>query len=659
MPKTPRNLRASIFPAVLIAVLTAGLMAAPSTAQDAAGDPPRAGLVLELETFAELPGSAGRKMMELTEAPSGQLFVPTQEGQVWLLDDSGSVSATPFLDLTSARTDTFLTGGLPFSGLTYVAFHPEYATPGAPGFGLLYTAHQENVAGEPTYAMADIDNLPAVTTVTHRVVAEWRVQPGDPTAVDETSYREVLRLAFQDDRGNPHAIGEIAFNPFAPPESPDFGALYIAVGEGTNGETQTIAPWAQDLDNPFGKLLRINPLATESEPYSIPSDNPFVDSPGSAPEIFAYGFRDPQSFSWAQGADAIPTMIAIDIGATDTEEVNIVVPGGNYGWDALEGNVTERAATSINPTGPLIGPVVTYDHNLPSNQVATPPLPADAPTAIIGGFVYRGARQPTLDGYYVFGDLVRGRFFLAPIDEMVSALQTGQALTPEELLVHIDGTETGFIDLVNPGQTRSDTRFGIDADGELYILNKHDRTIRRLALDPDAPAYSCRGVTATIVGTTVADLIEGTAADDVIVAGGGDDTVRGLGGDDIICAGDGDDRVFGGSGNNVLVGDTGDDKLRAGGGNDTFLGGPGDDFLKPGRGDDHALGGSGDDVLRGSHGDDILGGGAGHDVMFGGPDDDVLRGAAGDDALKGSTGNDTCVGGPGANYLHPTCETAT
>lgn len=110
----------------------------------------------------------------------------------------------------------------------------------------------------------------------------------------------------------------------------------------------------------------------------------------------------------------------------------------------------------------------------------------------------------------------------------------------------------------------------------------------------------CGGQPATCVGTEGADLILGTEANDVIVAGGGRDVVHGDAGDDILC---------GGPGTDSLMGARGDDRL---------FGGPGNDWLFGAREDDELNGGEGDyDVLWGGPGYDDLDGGPGsHDVCL-------------------------------------------
>ena len=459
------------------------------TTSSATAVPTRSAHVLRLESFATLPSAAGYRTMELTHAGDGsdRRFVSTQEGQIWLIRPDGTVAPEPFLDLARARpTGRFSSSSAPFGGLTYFAFHPDYARFGRPGFGKLFTAHEEAPVAVADFDMGEVASLPATYTgVSHKVIAEWTVsnplgKGADADRALRSSYREVLRLEFQDDRYNPHAIGEIAFNPYAKPGDADYGKLYLAVGDGNNGQTQAVAPWAQQITNPFGKILRIDPLAGPASAYTGPADNPFVGRPGAAPLVWAYGMRDPQNFAWGRDSEGAIHLVATDIGQEDIEELNVIVPGGNYGWDVYEGALEQNTANLVDPSGPLIGPSLVYGRALPSNQLATPPLPTGGATAIVAGVFYEGTRDPALRGQFIFGDLARGRFFHVPFDQLV------HSATPvpfQELLVHVGGAEVGFAQLVHPSGNppRSDTRFGVDEAGELYVLDKHDHVIRRLS----------------------------------------------------------------------------------------------------------------------------------------------------------------------------------
>jgi len=120
-------------------------------------------------------------------------------------------------------------------------------------------------------------------------------------------------------------------------------------------------------------------------------------------------------------------------------------------------------------------------------------------------------------------------------------------------------------------------------------------------------APTCRGLVATISGTSGDDALSGTPGPDVIAALGGNDRIVSRAGRDLICAGAGRDyidagsaadRIFAGVGRDRLLGRGGPDLLSGSGGNDVLKGGRGSDRLRGGRGTDRCLGGAGSDSLR-------------------------------------------------------------
>ena len=168
-------------------------------------------------------------------------------------------------------------------------------------------------------------------------------------------------------------------------------------------------------------------------------------------------------------------------------------------------------------------------------------------------------------------------------------------------------------------------------------------------------AMSSETITITIEGagsvptTAGPDVVVGTPLADTIDGLGGDDRLSGLGGSDRLEGGDGDDTLKGAGGNDTLLGEAGNDSLNGGGGADLAIGGTGDDWIFGGAGDDALAGGEGRDTLLGSTGADLLEGGAGDDVLFGGADDDTLDGGDGNDRIGGGDGDDVLEGGLGAD----------
>ena len=171
------------------------------------------------------------------------------------------------------------------------------------------------------------------------------------------------------------------------------------------------------------------------------------------------------------------------------------------------------------------------------------------------------------------------------------------------------------------------------------------------------PTAMCRGVAATIVGTSGNDVIVGLQGNDIIYGGAGQDRICGGAGRDEIYGDDGDGTIFGGRGADVIVGGLGHDDIRGNRGNDVIFGGPGDDTLRGNKHGDTLFGGDGHDMLYGHLGSDYLYGEAGADELWGGQGDDVEYGGDGDDSLRCGPGTDYADGGPGIDTSGASCET--
>jgi hypothetical protein len=129
----------------------------------------------------------------------------------------------------------------------------------------------------------------------------------------------------------------------------------------------------------------------------------------------------------------------------------------------------------------------------------------------------------------------------------------------------------------------------------------------------------------TIYGTDKVDRITGTAGNDIICAGAGNDIVNGLGGDDVIYGGLGNDRINAGSGADDVYGDPGSDYIDGGSGKDDISGGAGSDTIS---------GGTEADIIDGDSGTDTIAGGTGDDAINGGDSKDQIRSGVGDDSCS-------------------------
>jgi glucose/arabinose dehydrogenase len=430
-------------------------------------DPIQSGLGLTLTSFGAqfpqtnpVPAPTDSRLMRrarinfLGQIPGqNRLFIPDLNGRLYTEPLTGGTPSV-YLDIRAAIGSNFFSGKGMGSGFGFVAFDPNFATNGR-----FYTTHSE--------AFDALTSRPPDWTesgaVVHSVLTEWTATNPAASTFSGT-HRTLLRIGFASFL---HAIQQIDFNPLATPGSPDFGKLYVAVGDGGIGFQSTIP---QNRTLPHGKILRIDPRGTNAANghYGIPPDNPFVGVSGTMGEFFALGMRDPHRFSW-DPADG--RMFLGHIGEHDIEGIYDLRAGDNLGWSEREGmwvfNRSERCNLyPLPPNDATFGytyPVAAFDHN-----AAQLPCGSDAGHAVVGGFVYRGNALPALRGKYIFGDLVDGRVFYTNAADMVR----GSGLAPlfQLKLFNSAGTQTTMRTLA--GDSRVDLRLGIDRAGELYLMAK-------------------------------------------------------------------------------------------------------------------------------------------------------------------------------------------
>lgn len=318
-------------------------------------------------------------------ANGGTWYLVEQAGLVstFAVDKNLGTAKKTFLDLR----DQVVSGGE--RGLLGFALHPLFPTKNE-----AFVNYTANIKGK-----------------LHTIISRFQFTAGSPTVKEERL------LTIEQPYAN-HNGGHIAFGPD--------GFLYVAVGDGGSGGDPH--GHGQNKQTLLGTILRLDiNAATANLPYAIPADNPFVKG-GGRPEIYAYGLRNPWKFSFdSKNGD----LWAADVGQNKWEEVNLIVKGGNYGWNLREAE--HCYLSSPCKAQDLIDPVFSYSH-------------AEG-NSITGGFVYYGQAVPALQGYYVFGDFVSGRLW--------GLKKSGNAMTSVSL----------------PKTQHLISGFAQDEQGEVYILD--------------------------------------------------------------------------------------------------------------------------------------------------------------------------------------------
>jgi hypothetical protein len=422
--------------------------------------------------FAQIPfvgKEAPRLMLLLNEPGTHRLFVNTMRGVIYSVSYDGR-TVKEYIDINSPHWGIDVHFSSHDSGFQSFAFHPEFNRPGKPGYGKFYTyTDTSNMAPQA-------DFLPNGKGHAHdTVLLEWTAKNPAAQTYDGAPPRELFRTA----KPFPiHNGGQLAFNPLAKPGSEDYGLLYAGVADGGSGGD----PYhhAQNLSVAFGKILRIDPLGHNSRNgnYGIPANNPFVKNPraGAMGEIYAYGCRNPQRFSWDPKNGH---MFLADIGQDVVEKITLVTPGANLGWNVWEGSFryaghqVETAGRAADPA--VTFPILEFDH--------TDPLLKSA-VAVTGVYAYRSKAIPALTGKLIFGDNPSSELFYVSADHLPSGgqdairrilIKDGAATTTLLKLIQKKNAQQGL-----PVATRTDMRINLGAHGEIFLTNKMDGYIRRL-----------------------------------------------------------------------------------------------------------------------------------------------------------------------------------
>jgi glucose/arabinose dehydrogenase len=291
---------------------------------------------------------------------SNRLFLVSQYGVIHVIPNDQSIDNAPvFLDIESQVVYKDKENE---EGLLGLAFHPQYAKNGQ--FFVFYTTTES----------------PHTSVISRFQVTD------DPNKADPKSEQEILRLPpkpFWNHNGGGMCFG------------PD-GYLYISVGDG--GSANDPMGNGQNLGTLFGKILRIDIDKQDAgKNYAIPKDNPFANHERAKSEIFAYGLRN----VWGMSFDpATKVFWAADVGQDLWEEIDLIVKGGNYGWNLREAK--HKFKNGSEARSDLIDPIWEYHHEVGKS--------------ITGGVVYRGKKFPELDGCFLYADYVTGKLWALKYD---------------------------------------------------------------------------------------------------------------------------------------------------------------------------------------------------------------------------------------------------
>jgi len=381
------------------------------------------------------------------EPQSERMFVGEHIGRIMSFDKSNPTQKSVVLDI---RNQTHLSGE---AGLLSFAFHPRYGIDNR----YLYVFYQYRPGGaNRTYSRLSRFDVPA-----------------EGNTINNNTEQVLIHLY---DRQNNHNAGALLFGPD--------GYLYISTGDEGGGNNNYGNSQALD-DRLLGGVLRVDvdqdpdrshPIRRQprrldgndesfTANYYIPNDNPFLDPNGGIlEEFYALGLRNPHAMT----IDPVNNDIWIaDVGQARREEINLLVKGANFQWGYREGDLG-------GPQGrpnPLIGtdedPVYAYPHGNGDN-------------CIIGGYIYRGNRLPSLKGKYIFADNGSGRMWSMDYNP-------GGAPEVEELLVaNVGGGKQGIC------------AFGTDSENEVYVLRfnggnsgggKIYKLDREQAASPEPPEF--------------------------------------------------------------------------------------------------------------------------------------------------------------------------
>ncbi len=415
-------------------------------------------LLVNVKEFIQFPVSSNNGKMPFTRITklackpnTGDIFVNDLNGKLYKIKENMPVVSMDFAKLFPNFTNQ---PGLA-SGLGSFAFHPDFSQN-----GLLYTTHTEKTGS----AKADFAYADSIKVAIQYVLSEWKIDNPNSEVFTGKS-RELFRVNMP---AVIHGVQEIVFNPYAKKGDADYGLLYIGIGDGGSAEN-SYTFLTQKEEKIWGKILRIDPQGSNSKngKYGIPASNPLVKSPNkkALKEIYASGFRNPHRIMWTSEGE----MLVANVGHANIESLYKIEAGNFYGWPIREGKFVIHTDGDMSKVYPLPAndknlkisyPIASFDH--------------DEGKAITGGYEYTGKNIPELKGKYLFGDIPTGRLFYIDIAD----IRKDKPAPIKEWKLSLEGKPETLRNLC--GSDRIDLHFGIDSQGEMYILTKADGRIYQI-----------------------------------------------------------------------------------------------------------------------------------------------------------------------------------
>lgn len=393
MPNRLTRMARPLVAAVSVALLSAALIATPGAASSG----------VSLSTVL-----TGYSRPVLVTAPRGN------SRKIWIVEQTGKIKLATYSHGRWQKIGTFLdvrdliTYDGHERGLLGLAFAPDYGHGGK--LYINYTRKRDGAT----------------------VVAETGRLTHNANRACKSCLRKVISIS---QPYSNHNGGMMAFGPD--------DLLYIGTGDGGSGDDP--GDRAQSLGSRLGKILRIDPHDPKGAAhYSVPDDNPFLDTPGAKPEIWVRGLRNP--WRWSFDRKTHDLWIG-DVGQSAREEVDKSDANSsgrnagrkvNFGWDRCEGRVGHEG--SCVGLANYEAPVDDYDHS--------------KGCAVTGGYVYRGPDYSHWQGRYVFADYCSGRLWVTS--------NSGHVIGPG------GGVQTG----------RNISAFGEDGAGRLYATDLSGRILR-------------------------------------------------------------------------------------------------------------------------------------------------------------------------------------